>query len=59
MKIFWVAGFLALAAAGVWGEDKAKEEKKEEPAGLSQEENIKVVFFKINNLIQSSPLDCP
>ena len=42
MKIFWVAGFLALAAAGVWGEDKAKEEKKEEPAGLSQEENIKV-----------------
>jgi tetratricopeptide (TPR) repeat protein len=26
----------------VWGEDKAKVEKKEEPAGLSQEENIKV-----------------
>jgi len=42
MKSFWVAGFLALAAGGVWGEDKAKEEKKEEPAGLSQEENIKV-----------------
>ena len=42
MKIFWVASFLALAAAGVWGEDKAKDEKKEEPAGLSQEENIKV-----------------
>jgi len=42
MKIFWVAGCLALAAGGVWGEEKAKEEKKEEPAGLSQEENIKV-----------------
>jgi len=42
MKIFWVAGCLALAAGGVWGEDKAKEEKKEEPAGLSQEENVKV-----------------
>jgi tetratricopeptide (TPR) repeat protein len=42
MKIFWVAGFLALVAGGVWGEDKAKVEKKEEPAGLSQEENIKV-----------------
>jgi tetratricopeptide (TPR) repeat protein len=26
----------------VWGEDKAQVEKKEEPAGLSQEENIKV-----------------
>ena len=42
MKIFWVAGFLALVAGGVWGEDKAQVEKKEEPAGLSQEENIKV-----------------
>lgn len=42
MKIFWVAGLLALAVGGVWGEEKAKEEKKEEPAGLSQEENIKV-----------------
>jgi tetratricopeptide (TPR) repeat protein len=42
MRIFWVAGFLALVAGGVWGEDKAKVEKKEEPAGLSQEENIKV-----------------
>jgi len=42
MKIFWVAGFLALAVVGVWGEEKAKEEKKEEPAGLSAEENIKV-----------------
>jgi hypothetical protein len=42
MKSFWVAGFLALAAGGVWGGDKAKEEKKEEPAGLSQEENVKV-----------------
>ena len=42
MKNFWVAGCLALAAGGVWGEEKAKEEKKEEPAGLSQEENVKV-----------------
>ena len=42
MKNFWVAGFLALAVPGVWGEDKVKEEKKKEPAGLSQEENIKV-----------------
>jgi tetratricopeptide (TPR) repeat protein len=42
MRIFWVAGFLALVAGGVWGEDKAQVEKKEEPAGLSQEENIKV-----------------
>jgi tetratricopeptide (TPR) repeat protein len=42
MRIFRVAGFLALVAGGVWSEDKAKVEKKEEPAGLSQEENIKV-----------------
>ncbi len=42
MKIFWVASLLALIAGGVWGEDRAKEEKKGEPAGLSQEENIKV-----------------
>jgi len=42
MKIFWVASLLALIAGGVWGEDRAKEEKKEEPAGLSQEENMKV-----------------
>ena len=42
MKIFWVAGCLALAAGSVWGEDKAKEEKKEEPAGLSAEEKAKV-----------------
>jgi len=41
MKIFWVAAVLALVGGGVWAEDKAKEEKKE-PAGLSQEENIKV-----------------
>jgi tetratricopeptide (TPR) repeat protein len=42
MKIFWVAGCLALAVGGVWGEEKAKEENKEGPAGLSQEENVKV-----------------
>jgi len=42
MKIFGVAGCLALAVGGVWCEEKAKEEKKEEPAGLSAEENIKV-----------------
>ena len=42
MKIFWVAGFLALAAAGVWGEDKAKEETKEAPAGPSEEEKVKM-----------------
>ena len=42
MKIFWVAGCLALAAGGVWGEEKAKEEKKNEPAGLSVEEKVKV-----------------
>jgi tetratricopeptide (TPR) repeat protein len=42
MKIFWVAGFLALAAGGVWAEEKPKEEKKVEPAGLSVEENLKL-----------------
>jgi len=42
MKNFWVACLLALAVGGVWGEEKAKEEKKEEPAGLSAEEKIKV-----------------
>ena len=42
MKVFCVAGILALVAGGVWAEEKAKEEKKEEPAGLSPEENIKV-----------------
>ena len=43
MKIFWVAGFLALVAGGVWSEDKAKVEKKEEPAGLSQEEKLRLL----------------
>lgn len=42
MKIFWVAGFLALVAGGVWAEEKPKEEKKEEPVGLSAEENLKL-----------------
>jgi len=42
VKIFCVAGFLAWVAGGVWAEEKAKEEKKEEPAGLSAEENLKV-----------------
>lgn len=43
MKIFWMASFLALAAGGVWAEEKkAPEEKKEEPAGLSAEEKAKV-----------------
>jgi len=42
MKIFWVAGFLALAAGGVWAEEKPKEEQKVEPAGLSVEESLKL-----------------
>ena len=42
MKIFWVAGFLALAAGGVWAEEKPKKEKEDAPAGLSVEENLKL-----------------
>ena len=42
MKGFWILLVLSMAAGGVWAEDKAKEEKKEEPAGLSGEENVKV-----------------
>lgn len=42
MKIFWVAGFLALAAGGVWAEEKPKNEKEDAPAGLSEEENLKL-----------------
>ena len=42
MKIFWVAGFLALVAGGVSAEEQGKLEKKEEPAGLSLEEKVKV-----------------
>ena len=38
----WFVALLALTAEGVWAEDKAKEQKKEEPAGLSAEEKIKV-----------------
>ena len=38
----WILLALSLAVQGVWAEEKAKEEKKSEPAGLSQEENIKV-----------------
>jgi tetratricopeptide (TPR) repeat protein len=44
MRSFWVAGLVVLAAGGVWAEEAkvAEEKRKEEPAGLSQEENIKV-----------------
>jgi len=42
VNIFWAAIFLALAGGGVWGEDKAKDDKKDEPAGLSVEEKVKV-----------------
>ena len=42
MRLFWVASFLALAAGGLWAEEKAKEEKKEEPPAFSTEENLKV-----------------
>ncbi len=42
VKAAYILLALSLAAQGVWAEEKAKEEKKEEPAGLSQEENIKV-----------------
>jgi len=42
MKIFWVAAFFVLTADGVWAEEKGKEEKKEEAAGLSPEEKIKL-----------------
>ena len=42
MKIFWVAGFLALAAGGVWAEEKPKKEKEDAPAGLSVEETLKL-----------------
>ena len=41
MKIFGLILVLTLAE-GLWAEDKAQEQKKEEPAGLSQEENLKV-----------------
>jgi len=42
MRLFWVASFLALAAGGLWAEEKAKEKKKEEPPAFSTEENLKV-----------------
>ena len=42
VKAVWILLALSLSALGVWAEEKAKEEKKGEPAGLSQEENIKV-----------------
>lgn len=42
MRTFCLAAMLALTGEGVWAEERTKEEKKEEPAGLSQEENIKV-----------------
>ena len=42
MKVFWMAALFILAAKGVWAEEKAQEEKKEEPAGLSAEEKVKV-----------------
>ena len=42
MKVFWMAALFVLAAKGVWAEEKAQEEKKEEPAGLSAEEKVKV-----------------
>ena len=43
MKIFWMAAVLALTAEGGWAEEKKPvDEKKEEVAGWSQEENIKV-----------------
>ena len=42
MERAWILLVLSMAAGGVWAEEKAKEEKKEEPAGLSAEENVKV-----------------
>ena len=42
MRIFGIATLLALTAIGAWAEDKAGEAKKEEPAKLSAEENVKV-----------------
>lgn len=42
MKIFWMVALFALTATGGRSEEKARDGRKDEPAGLSQEENIKV-----------------
>jgi len=42
MKPLWMAAVLAVFTGGVWAEEKPKEEKKDEPAGLSAEENLKL-----------------
>ena len=42
MKPLWMAAVLTVFTGGVWAEEKPKEEKKDEPAGLSAEENLKL-----------------
>lgn len=42
MKPLWMAVVLTVFTGGVWAEEKPKEEKKDEPAGLSAEENLKL-----------------
>ena len=42
MKPLWMVAVLTVFTGGVWAEEKPKEEKKDEPAGLSAEENLKL-----------------
>jgi len=39
---FLIVALFAVAGEGVWAEEKSKEKKKDEPAGLSVEEKVKV-----------------
>ena len=42
MNRFLIVALFAVAGEGVWAEEKSKEKKKDEPAGLSVEEKVKV-----------------